>query len=537
MAIYLVYAVGCFVAFSLRWPLVGDATLLHYCVFLMRHGFGPYRQLVDVNLPGTYFVEWAVTGLFGYGPLAWRLFDLALVGVLGATVPVLAGGGASASTSKRRLTIVFSTVWATGLFALMHGRDGIAELGQRDLVMTALVALACALLFSARRAAPGVALLLRMALMGFAIGAAATVKPLALLLLPAWLACMAVGAGRSGRSMRAPTAAALAGAALPVLACLWWLLHMHALAAFLDIVRNLVPLHASLFRLSPLHLLSGTVSSVVLPVFLLGVAPVLAARPWRSFEGAVLVVALLFGALSFWLQGRGYPYHRYPSEWFLLVLWVRVLPQVARGSTALPQAARRSTALPQAVRGRAALLKTCAVLALMYGAFVLAPRSLHAVRGFTPAIDTQGAALQAVLTRDGGAQLNGDVQCLDMAGGCITTLLRMRLVQSTGYLYDCYAMAPVARRFRSEQERYREGWMRALQAHPPRLFIAFSDECGPADERYTLLTRWPALQNMLNNSYSLQQQWTPTLTQRWNYGPELPYGFRIYTRAGTAAQR
>lgn len=510
---YLLYAVACFIALSLHWPLVGDATLLHYCVLLMRHGFAPYRQLVDVNLPGTYFVEWAITGMFGYGALAWRIFDLLLLAALAATAPVLArpelAAGAEPASPRVRLDRWFAPVWAVGLFALIHGRDGITELGQRDLLMTVMLAVACILLFRAR-VGTGRPMLLRMGGFGAAIGAAATVKPLALAVLPALLGCLFISLRRRERSVWAAMTAAMTGAALPLTACLLWLVHMQALGAFFTVMRDLVPLHSSLFRLTPLHLLGGTVSSVLLPLFLLGLPPVLAARPWRSFEGAVLVLALVFGAVSFWVQGRGYPYHRYPSEWFLLVLWARVLTQT--------------------VRGGKPLLRACAVLALIYGGFVLGPRSLAAVQSFTPKLDPQGQALEAVLARDGGPALSGHVQCLDMAGGCITTLLRMRLVQSTGYLYDCYALAPVDPGFVDEQRRYRRGWMRALTVKPPEVIIAFSDECGPRDWRYAVLGRWPALDDLLRDSYVLEEQWTPHRTVRWNDGNALQFGFRVYRR-------
>jgi hypothetical protein len=83
MAVYLLLALAAFVHLSLHWPLVGDSTLLHYSVFLLRHGFAPYAQLVDINLPGTYAFEWLVVRLFGYGALPWRLFDFSLLLALG----------------------------------------------------------------------------------------------------------------------------------------------------------------------------------------------------------------------------------------------------------------------------------------------------------------------------------------------------------------------------------------------------------------------------------------------------------------------
>ncbi len=515
VACYLLYAVARFLALSLHWPLVGDATLLHYCVFLMRHGFAPYRELADPNLPGTYFVEWCVTQLFGYGALPWRVFDLLLLASLAATAPAILRSLAPAST---RTEHAFGALWAAGIFALIHGRDGMTQLGQRDLLMTALLSAGCAALLRGHRVGSGSYAhelpydrSSGFAAAGFCIGCAATVKPLAILLLPAWLLCFATR--RATRLTRTATAAGCMAACLPLAAVGLWLLQEHALTAFFDTMQHLVPLHSSLFRLRPAKLLGGTVSSVLLPLFLLALPPLFAAKPWRTAAGRVVLCGFAFGALSFWLQGRGYPYHRYPSEWFLLLLWGAVLPVGLRGSPVW--------------------LRACAVCALGWSVLVIAPRSLTVVQHITPQVDPQGAAMQAALQQLGGLQLNGRVQCIDMAGGCVTALLRAQLVQSTGFLYDCYAMAPVGAAFAEEQRRYRAAWMQALTAHPPDVMIAFSDECGPRDDSFRILAQWPKFAHLLTSRYTLRTQWNSTQTQRWGSEPELPYTFRIYTRAGS----
>ncbi|MDP9037668.1 MAG: hypothetical protein M3O02_00160, partial [Acidobacteriota bacterium] len=76
-------------AFSWRWPLVGDASLIHYIAFLIERGWAPYRQLGDMNLPGAFLVELAAMHLFGTGALAWRLFDGTLCALTAAAYAVL----------------------------------------------------------------------------------------------------------------------------------------------------------------------------------------------------------------------------------------------------------------------------------------------------------------------------------------------------------------------------------------------------------------------------------------------------------------
>ena len=557
--LYLLYALAQLVRDSLRWPLVGDATLLHYCVLMLRQGYAPYRQLIDINLPGTYFVEWAVIRMFGYGALPWRLFDLLLLAVIAA-----AAFAVVAQTRGWRAAW-FPALWAIGVFTLLHGRDGLPQLGQRDLLVAAQLAVAIACLLQAHRrrgrGAPGLA---AAACFGLAVGMAATVKPLALFLLP----CLLVSAHRrhgaqahpgNAAQAQAPLAqtrgawrlltAACLGTLVPLAAACAYLLQEHALTAFVTTMTQLVPLHSSLFRLSPLRLVGSCVSSVLLPVLLLGLPAVASTRPWRSVAGRVLLAGAAFGVLSYVVQGRGYPYHRYPLHLCLLLLYACALPEAFRtrrtGATNDPSTGLRvdePTLLQTAPRvgsgigfwvgSRAApwvafIPQVSALLALLAGTLVLVPRSLSAVQHFTPAVDPFGQALSAVLVREDAVA--GQVQCFDMAGGCVTTLLNRQLPQSTGFLYDCYAFLPVAPAFQAEQQRYRTAWLAAMTAKPPRLLIVTSDECGPADQLYRKLTWWPAFASLLATHYTLAATWTPQTPERWTgQTATLPYGFRVY---------
>ncbi len=492
-----------FVVSSWSWPLVGDATLLHYCIFLLEHGFHPYRQLIDINLPGTYFVEWGVIRLFGYGALPWRIFDLLLLLLIG-TSSLLLLGRARAWRSN-----ALPALWVAVVFALLHGRDGITQLAQRDLLITALLALGFASLLAAHRSPSSLGRFAAPAGFGLAVGAAAAIKPLALLLLAA--AFVRVSRNGRMRNRLAAFGASSLGALLPLLTVLLYLLREQALGSFLQLMEHLVPLHSSLFRLSTLHLMTGAISSVMLPLFVLASVPVAWSKPWNTAEGKLLLAGLLFGFLSYFVQGRGYPYHRYPLHFFLLVLVVRAIRDALR----LPSC-------PPWVRG-------FALLSFGFGAFVIAPRSLHEVLHFTPRVDTLDTALASALS----PAPPGSVQCFDMAGGCVTTLLRLRLTAATGFLYDCYAFVPVEPPFAAEQDRYRAAWLAAMEHNPPTRIVVTSDECGPPDHLYRKLGRWPALDAYLHQHYDLTEQWEPTTPQRWMGKANLPLGFRLYTQSPT----
>ena len=86
---------------SWRWPLVGDASLIHYIAFLIERGWAPYRDLGDMNMPGSYLIEMAAMRVFGLGDLAWRIFDFTLMAAASAAFFVIAGSGPTGDKSSR----------------------------------------------------------------------------------------------------------------------------------------------------------------------------------------------------------------------------------------------------------------------------------------------------------------------------------------------------------------------------------------------------------------------------------------------------
>ena len=116
-----------------NWQLVSDAALIRYATFLLSNGFAPYRQLTDINLPGSYLLDWAALHLFGAGRFGLRLYDLSLLVAAGAAMVIIA-------PRKQRS----DALCAACLFALFHGRDGATQLGQRDLAIAALLLVAIA---------------------------------------------------------------------------------------------------------------------------------------------------------------------------------------------------------------------------------------------------------------------------------------------------------------------------------------------------------------------------------------------------------
>lgn len=62
---------------SLDWPLGYDTSFMHYVAYLINeHGFVPYRDIFEVNMPGSYLFHIIIGKLFGYSERAFRVIDI-----------------------------------------------------------------------------------------------------------------------------------------------------------------------------------------------------------------------------------------------------------------------------------------------------------------------------------------------------------------------------------------------------------------------------------------------------------------------------
>jgi hypothetical protein len=569
LAISLTVSALLYFLWSWHWPLVGDASLMHYIAFLTQRGWAPYRDLGDMNMPGSFLIEIAAMRVYGAGALAWRLFDFTLLAIatLGflavtrrvpvacpersrrvreATVGLLNPGAPFVTDSSSRVGSRLPGLFAASLFILIHGRDGLAQGGQRDLTMAVCLLAATAFLFQAvRKHSP-----LSAVAFGLLSGIAVTIKPTALLLTLTELTLalfalhsqktviLPLGATDATESKNPPfwpqliaatTAAYLIAPAITLI----FLIRHHALAAFLDGLRTTVPYYTRLGH-RPLNYVLLHSLSPLLPLVLIWLAILALSRPllrinWpEDWQRATLLAGVLFGLLNCILQARALPYYRYPLLAFLLPLMVLDFTRAATNSGA-PFVTVSSSRV-----GSALLARYLAIAALIVGSFFLAPQSAILIHRFRWQQTDLITTLQQNLNTLGGAKLSGHIQCIDTNSGCGNVLYLMRLEPSTGMLSDFFLFgsdqAPVVRRTR-------EQFSAAILANPPQVIIVTSRLylAGPDDnDNYTKLDRWPDFQSFLTDHYTLQTQWTPTRTERWWSREEKPASYRIYSLRPTA---
>ncbi len=541
-----------FFLWSWRWPLVGDASLIHYIGFLIQHGWAPYRDLGDMNMPGSFLIEIAAMHLFGTGDLAWRLFDFTLLAIASASFFVITPsrasglGGPSFAVSSQRMGSEAPRQsghnWLPGLFSaslfiLIHGRDGLAEGGQRDLTMAVLLLTATAFLFVAvRKGSPWSA-----AAFGLLSGIALTIKPTALplsliqLLLAATalrrfrMAFLHLGRSRANRSVliQFVAPAALASLIAPAIALIF-LLREHALAAFLAGFHGIIPYYASLGHRPLSFVLLHSISPLLPIVIAWLVVLTLQGRIlyWSdNWERNVLLIGVLFGLLNCIAQQRALPYYRYPLLVFLLPLMA-----IDFTTATTPGAPSMTVSSSWVGSGRAA--SALATLALLFGAFALAPQSAILIHRYRWRETDFITTLQQSLTTLGGPALSGHIQCIDSISGCGNVLYRMRLEPATGVLSDFLLFGAVSDHQPPDEipilRDTRAQFSSAIAANPPQVIVVTSHLHIEGPDNFEKLARWPAFASFLADRYTLQTQWSPTRTARWWSREETPASYRIY---------
>jgi hypothetical protein len=172
----------------------------------------------------------------------------------------------------------------------------------------------------------------------------------------------------------------------------------------------------------------------------------------------------------------------------------------------------------------------------MVAVLFLAPASLYKISRFDWRNDDYYAQLSGDLDRLGGGQLSGRVQCMDAFSGCISTLYRKNLVQSTGFLVDFYFFAPqTSAQANTVIDAMREHFWQDLQQNPPRVFVVskqvfpavFSGNGEPLDS-YDKLKRWPQFDAYLNEHYTIAEEHEWARPVLWASHAQHPAAYRIY---------
>lgn len=451
-----------FVVDTYRWPLLWDGQVLHYINFLINHGMAPYREIYDMNLPGAYLIDGLQLHLFGPGDLAWRFYDFFLLGCITVAMIVI--------------TLPYD--WLAGLiagvlFTLFHAAEGPGNSGQRDEIMTMFLLLGCAFLFEAVRKRRSWLLMLTGICMGWGIFIKPTAIPFTLVLI----LMMLYAIKQAQQPVTRPICYLAVGLTVPLIATLVFLAGNQAIKPFFEISTRLTAFYATVMPASKQELLRNSLPVSVFLLLPLGFAVALMNRDQANWEHWAIRVGIAFGFISYYIQHKGFKYHRYPFLAFLL-LWLCL-------------------EFAQAVRGKKPWPRKLGFIGLFLASFVLLPLSVYHV-SIVHYSDQYTLELQEDLSRLGGARLQHQVQCLDMVDGCFSALYRLGLVQNTGFTGDNLFFSPQSA---PAVDYYRRIFWQKLQTNPPKV-IVLSDEWFNWPRGFTKINQWPEFANYLNSFYT-----------------------------------
>ena len=434
----------------------------------MDHGWRPYAGIVDINMPGSYMVEWLAVHVFGPGTGAWRLFDI---------VSMLIVIAAASFIPPRGLR------WAgmTGgvATALFHLANGPVDVGERDWSLMVLLLAGFAFYTCAIRQHRASLFI------GFAAcsGFAAAIKPPAFPLPFALLLLGCFVLYKEQQKLKPYLMAALGGALIPVLAVAAFLLHYHAFGAFFLIAHGLVPFYAASGNMPLLFLLHVALGVRLLGIALLACMVASLNHSWRQWETQALAIGVCIGAFLYLSQRKGWQQHKETLFAFLLLF---IFVQFAAGLR----------------RAGVSRIGSVAGLGLLTFTLVQWTRPIQSAAAALP----YPAALQADLTTLGGPALSGNVQCVEMVTGCIEALYNTQLQPATGFIFDSFLFTahPTQPIFD-----LRTRFLGELMQRPPRVLILGASDWEARGFSYDRLAQWPAFGAFLDDHYQLRHDFNP----------------------------
>ena len=423
---------------SLGWRLQFDTAIMHYVAYLINeHSFAPYRDIFEINMPGSYLVHMAVGKMFGYSDLAFRMADVTwLVATLTVTWLIMMPAGRVAA-------------WASCLlFGLLYLGAGPYMGFQRDFL--AILPMAIALLIATQRR-PWYSSKLIHFLLGVLFALATLIKPHMVIGLPVLVVYSCIQGGydskSAGKLMKACIVGgffALFGLSLALAIPLLWLWKVGSIYSFWEILSSYLPLYlqmdldhsfvdsSSRFKQSLMLYLDFGGFAVLLMSSIFSVCYIWVMPLFVELRklAILLLLSTIIYSIYVAIGGRFLPYHWIPYIYFACLCTGLILASPLTGNlnnsfkVIFPLFAFIFIVMVTVKPAEAVLQLPGSVLQLMHGHLPPAPPPKNG------RVDEIAAYLNMNLST------TDRVQPLDWDGGALHGMLLAKAITATPYICD-----------------------------------------------------------------------------------------------------
>ena len=455
---------------SRSWRLLWDAAVFHYLAWLITEGVVPYRDIFDIQFPGTYIVHILIIKLLGGSDGAWRIFDLSCLVIIDGLILLFC-------RPFGRLT-----AWlGVALFSSFHLFNGPLYAGQRDYYL--IIFIISGMYFIARYMEKRSGILL-LVLSGLLLGAGASIKPYAGLLCLFLLAILFLHAFLNGRKWCQPCIVFLFSLSVVPVALLIWLWVIGGLYSFIDIALNyLLPFYSKfkfqLFSPGRFSLFTGLPFAELLLVAVIGLISCFNNSENR-LRKVLLFTGLVYGFFHYFMQVHN-EYQLYPFAFFLFIIiasWVKEI----------------TCRYPLMLKILMAIIVLHVSLQTLY-------RSTNNI--ITPPFYITDFKCKNDLVRDLRDKVppGKTVQVMDSMSGAIHALYVMKYHQPTRFFFDALFFHDISAPY---IQSLRREFLNKLQ-HDPPLFFVVTKVSWPLNG-YERLKEFPELLTWINNNYALEVQ-------------------------------
>ncbi len=453
----LTIVLGFVIVLSFQWRMVHDSPIMFYLAYLIDHfGFVPYRDVFDMNMPGTYFIYIIIERVFGYGDFGFRIADITILLFI------------FLMTWLTMKEFGHKVAWASCvLFGSLYLSAGSNGSLQRDYFVVFFLSAALFVLFTF----PNMRVSVRSVFIGLIGGFSLLVKPQSFFVFPLFIIYLFVYTNteneRRGR-FQTIVIPSLIGVFLPLFLTVWYLYYRDGLNNFIEIIENYWPLYSSLnyqhqiilsgqSRLEYLFLrtaLMGGRTFWILPAFYGMVISLLFSHINNKQKQKVILLSCVTLVFLFYPTSTGqfWPYHWFPFLYAISLLGALCFINRSQKERSLKQF------LPIVIFG-------CA----LYFSPLFSGEFRNQIKG-VPLEPPKGGKVDEIagfLINNMGPE--DTVQPLDWTGGAIHAMLIAKAKIATPFIYDFHFYHHISNPY---IHKLRERFISSLHSSWPRYIIA-----------------------------------------------------------------